>query len=113
MMKQFIEFPLASGHKSIVEVDIPDEFKIQPVAKAGEILLRATRSLEDALEGMKPTISAIIIGLKDYASAVDQTEVEFGIKVGANSELILASAGAEANLKIKLTWRSPHKLQGS
>ena len=105
-MKQLIEFPLAGGDKSIIEVDIADEFEIQPAAKAGEILLRATRSLEEALEDMKPTINAIISGLKDCASGVDQTEVEFGIKVGASSELILASAGAEANLKIKLTWRS-------
>lgn len=105
-MKHLIEFPLASGEKAVVETVIPDEFGIQLVSKAGEILSKATKTLEDAIQDLKPAIQAIVNGLSDCANNVDQTEVEFGIKVGASSELIFASTDAEANLKVKLTWKS-------
>ena len=55
---------------------------------------------------MKPAIQAIVTGLSDCVNTVDETQVEFGIKVAASSELIFASTDAEANLKVKLTWKS-------
>jgi hypothetical protein len=35
----------------------------------------------------------------------DKVEVEFGVKLNADAGVILASAGAEANYTVTLTWR--------
>lgn len=38
------------------------------------------------------------------AAAPDKTEIEFGVKVEGKTDLIVTSGGAEANLKVTLTW---------
>jgi len=63
---------------------------------------------EEALEKVKPAATAIICKLRDLRDSPDEVIVEFGLKMNANAEAIIASASAEANYWIELKWsKSP------
>jgi hypothetical protein len=54
---------------------------------------------------IKPAATAIISKLRELNQPPDTIGVEFGIKLSAGAGAILASAGAEANFKVTLTWK--------
>ena len=76
-----------------------------PAARAGEVIAKAGQTLEAALERIKPAASAIIATISSLPEAPDEVAVEFGLKVTGKAEMIVASAGVEANYKITLTWK--------
>ncbi len=105
-MKQLVEFPLESGGSIMVEVE-ETGVRASPVrsGRPNEVVERAGQSFETALDKLRPAASAIIAKLRDLSEAPDKVEVEFGIKLSADVGVVLASAGAEANYTVKLTWR--------
>ena len=52
---------------------------------------------------IKPFTSTVLATLRDQAA--DEATVEFGVKLAANSGVIFTSAGVEASLIFKLTWK--------
>jgi len=105
-MKRLIEFPLENGNSILVEVDEPEpEGGVVKAARPGEIAAKATQTFEAALEKVKPAAAAIISKLRDLADPPDEMEVEFGLKLSADAGAFLASAGAEANYTVTLTWK--------
>jgi hypothetical protein len=104
-LKQLIEFALKNGDSIIVEVEEPQpEGGVVPAARAGEIVVKASRNLEAALEKIKPAAEAIITKLNDLRYKPDKIEVEFGVRLSADAGAIIASTGAEANFKVTLGW---------
>lgn len=104
-MKSVIEFPAENGQSVLVEIDVPEQEGIERAARPHEILTKSAQTFEDALEAIRPAITAIINKLLDYRDLVDQVEVEFGVKFGAKADVLIASADTQANLKVKLSWK--------
>lgn len=105
-MKRLIEFPLEDGGSILVQVDeSAPEGGMVKAARPGEIAAKATQTFEAALEKVKPAAAAIISKLRDLADPPDEMEVEFGLKLSADAGAFLASAGAEANYTVTLTWK--------
>ncbi|MGH7847309.1 MAG: CU044_2847 family protein [Candidatus Binatia bacterium] len=105
-MKQLVEFPLEGGGSIVVEVEgAAGGPGVVRGGRPGEIIDQAKQSFETALEKLKPAAAAIIAKLRDLSEPPDEIEVEFGIKLNADVGVILASAGAEANYTVTLTWR--------
>ena len=72
----------------------------------GQAAARASRSLAASLEQLEPVLRT----LKDklVASAPEHFTVEFGVKLGGETGVIVAKGTAEVNLKITMTWdRAP------
>jgi hypothetical protein len=104
-LKQLIEFILKNGDSIFVEIDKPlPEGGVVPATRAGEIVAKAGRSFEAALEKIKPAAEAIITQLIDLSRKPDKIEVEFGVRLSADAGAIIASTGAEANFKVTLSW---------
>ncbi|HVF28626.1 MAG TPA: CU044_2847 family protein [Pyrinomonadaceae bacterium] len=105
-MTRLVEFPLESGSTVMVEVE---EARSGGVVTRGlgpaEIATKATQTFEDALEKMRPAAGAVIAKLRDLSVPPDQVGVEFGIKLNADAKAYIASASAEANFKVTLTWK--------
>lgn len=111
-MKRLIEFPLEAGGSIVVEVDEPEpEGGVVRVARPGEVAEQARETFEAALERLKPASNAIIGKLRSLSDPPDEVSVEFGLKMNAQlGAVVIASAGAEANYKVTLTWkREPRK----
>ena len=62
----------------------------------------ASRSLAASLEHLEPVLRTVRDKL--VASAPEHFSVEFGVKLGGETGIILAKGTAEVNLKITMTW---------
>ncbi len=110
-MKQLIEFPLEDGSTILIEVDDPEGAGgTARVARRGEkTITRANQNFEKALDRVKPTANAVISKLRDLIEQPDEISAEFGLKFSAESGVIIASAGIEANFKVTLKWQKNQK----
>ena len=111
-MKELVEFTLESGGSVWVEVETvpgsgqrggPVSFR-NPAEKVAEAVVP---TFEAALDKVRPVADAVITKLKGLATAPDQIQVEFGLKLTAQAGAIIAAAGGEANFKVALTWKRP------
>ncbi len=110
-MKQLIEFPLEDGGTVLVEVDEPKSAAgRRQVSRSGEKAVKAaSENFETALTRVKPTANAVIATLRDLVEQPDEIGVEFGLKFTAETDLVLAAAGVEANFKVTLKWQKNGK----
>lgn len=67
----------------------------QAAAKAGQSLSASLEQLEPVLRTVKDKLAAC---------APEHFSVEFGVKLGGETGIILAKGTAEVNLKITMTW---------
>ncbi len=109
-MAEFIVFALNQGGSILAEVDygqptagLVDASRVLDVAK------RASLTLEDALDQIKPAVRSIAASLHSTLVELSPSEfqIEFGIKLHGEAGAIITSAGAEANYSIRMTWESP------
>jgi hypothetical protein len=68
----------------------------------GQPAARAARSLSASLEQLEPVLRTVKDKL--VASAPEHFTVEFGVKLGGETGIILAKGTAEVNLKITMMW---------
>jgi len=100
-MKQLVEYELEDGSTILVEVDLP-EAGIERAAR-GDQIVKAKERFSEALEQIKPVAQTVLSKLGSLSA--DEIGVEFGIKLSAKAGVILASADAEANFTVTLTWK--------
>ncbi len=109
-MKKLIEYPLKDGSLVLIEVEEPDRPLASPMRglpnTSHEVIERATQTFDDALDKIKPAAAAIIAKLKELKTPPEQIGLEFGIKLSAKAGAFIASAEADANFKITLTWNT-------
>lgn len=65
---------------------------------------RARVTLEDALAKLKPSLHKIVDMLKELAP--EETSVEFGLKIGGETGVVIAKGTAEVNFVIHMSWKS-------
>jgi hypothetical protein len=104
-MTFLMELPIEpdGGEILVVEVDrseIPDDLVL--ASEPGKVIIRAQVTLEEALAKLKPSLQKIIDLLKELSP--DQTAVEFGLKLGGETGVIVAKGTAEVNFKVTLSW---------
>ena len=109
-MKRLIEFPLEEGGTVIVEVDeVETDGGVVRVARPGELAAKAVQTFESALETIAPAAGTILTKLRSLIEPPETIGVEFRIKLNADAKAYIASAGAEANYKVTLLWKSAPK----
>jgi hypothetical protein len=102
VMKRLIGYKLENGQTVSVQVEEPDEAKPTAVGLPWPGKQDAEVTWEDALKNVKPATEAIINAIRGLAPK--QYEVEFGLTFSAEAGAIIASASAEANFRVTLTW---------
>ncbi|HZD14712.1 MAG TPA: CU044_2847 family protein [Pseudonocardiaceae bacterium] len=103
-MTVLVEVPVDDGSVLVVEADradIPGGLTLAS-PEPGAVAARAVRSLSDSLGRLEPLLRAVKEQL--VASNPDRFAVEFGVKLGGETGIILAKGTAEVNLKITMTW---------
>lgn len=104
-MKKLVEYQLSDGNSVCIEIEEPMPQGVAPVSRASDAIENAQELLDDTLARIKPFAKAIVATLSDLGP--DETTVEFGVKFSKKASIVIASADAEANLQLKLTWKRP------
>ena len=71
---------------------------------AGQVTARAEVTLAQALEKLKPSLQKLVRLLKELAP--DEAAVDFGLKIGGETGVIVAKGTAEVNFAIHISWRA-------
>jgi Trypsin-co-occurring domain 1 len=100
-----MSLPVEEGSHEIlvVEVDrseISDDLVL--ASEPGRVTARAQVTLEEALAKLKPSLHKVIHLLQELSP--DHTAVEFGLKLGGETGVILAKGTAELNFKVTMSW---------
>jgi Trypsin-co-occurring domain 1 len=101
---QLLEFKSEQGGAVFVEVD---QLPSGPVTRGGrpeEAVVEAGEGLEQVLARLGPVVTAIVRRLREAPDWPDQIEIEFGVRLSADANVIIVRAGGEANFRIALTW---------
>lgn len=98
------EFPLDEGGSVFVEVT-PTGGETR-VAR-GDVATRMSVTFETAIGRVRDAAVAALGQFQQMARQPDQVEISFGVKLNTEAGAVLAKAGVEGQLAVKLTWRAP------
>ena len=104
-MTLLMSLPVEAGSDEmlVVEVDrteISDDLVL--ASEPGKVIARAQVTLEEALAKLKPSMQKVVQLLKELSP--DQTAVEFGLKLGGETGVIIAKGTAEVNFRVTMSW---------
>jgi Ni,Fe-hydrogenase maturation factor len=77
---------------------------ISPEEISKQIVSQSQHAVNAAMGTIRLMANRTIATLDTMANKPSQVEVEFAIKLDAKAGALLASAGAEGSLKVKLVW---------
>ncbi|MTE17604.1 hypothetical protein F0L17_00305 [Streptomyces sp. TRM43335] len=106
-MTQLVEFSVGEGTDTVVvfEVDaaeVPDDLVL--AARDGSTVAgRARVSLEQALDQVRPALERVAVVAQSLSPT--ETTIEFGLKMGGETGVVVAKGTAEASFTLTLTWR--------
>ncbi|WP_151485265.1 CU044_2847 family protein [Streptomyces albicerus] len=66
-------------------------------------MARAQTSLHEALRRVQPALAQVSAAVKELQP--DEMEIEFGLKVGGESGVIIAKGTAEVNFAVRVLWK--------
>ena|SRR5271157_5192442 len=101
-MKKYIDFLLEGTEKIRVEVS-GDEGRVTR-GDPKDVIEPATVAFDAALAKLGPICSAIVQQARGLIDQPEEFSVEFGVKLSAEAGVVIASAAAEANLKVSVKW---------
>ncbi len=106
-MEHLVDLPLEDGGSIRFEVEEGSAGRpggpVTRSGRPGEMVTAATQTFEEALGGVAPASRAIVAKLRAAANP-SEIVVEFGLKVSADTGVIVARTGGEANFRVMLTW---------
>lgn len=97
-----MEFKTDDGAVVAVEAAAAARPGSRLVARDGTV--QATRTFEGALEGVRAAAESALRVFRDGTLRPDGVEIEFGVKLSAETGAIIAKGTAEGHLVVKLTW---------
>jgi Trypsin-co-occurring domain 1 len=105
-----VEFRLEEGGSVWVETNVSDEEAGSiRAARGGELVDKAVHTFEDALRSIRPAAESVLTTIRDMGQQPKEVSVAFGIKLSAGIGAFIASATAESNFTVTLTWQASSK----
>jgi hypothetical protein len=104
-VKRIVEFPLDEGGSVYIESDEPEIGGTVRIGRADGMPEKAKQTFEQSLDTVRTVASALLAKVDELTDRPDELQIEFGIKLSGEIGAILASAKAEANYSVSMTWR--------
>ncbi|MEU0414384.1 CU044_2847 family protein [Streptomyces griseorubiginosus] len=104
-MSELVRIPLADGDFLVAEIDrmdIPGDSVVLAAPEPGRAIAQSARTLESSLASLRPALAGITEALK--ALGPHEVQMEFGVKLGGETGVILAKGTAEVHFTVNLTW---------
>jgi hypothetical protein len=108
-MDGLVEFKTEDGGVVAVEA-VGERNGSRLVSRGGTA--QAAQTFEGALDGVRAAAESALRVFRDGALKPDGVEIEFGVKLSAETGAIIAKGTAEGHLVVKLTW-SPSAGEGT
>ena len=96
-----VEFSSSQG-TVVVELDDDDPGYVR--ASSGELIAKAKMGFGQALDVIRPVASTVIERIESLPLKPSRIEIELGIKLNARTGAVLASAGGDCHIKLRLCW---------
>lgn len=106
-MSEFVEFPTSEGESVLVEVERVAGGAVTRGYGADEVVVKAQESLGSVLGRIGPAVQGIVDQLRATGNWPDEVVVEFAVRISADSNVIIARAGGEANFRVSTKWTKP------
>ncbi|MDR3080484.1 MAG: hypothetical protein LBV60_06070 [Streptomyces sp.] len=106
-MAYLVELPIGTsdGRPGVVKVEVEHVAEgLVQVARPGQVVARATRSLGQMLAEVRPVAQNFVDGFHGMIHAPDEIGIEFGLSLSAEADVVISSTAAAANFKVSLTW---------
>lgn len=107
-MTELVRITLESGERIVAEVDrydIQGDDVVLAAPEPGKAIAEVRNKLENGLRGIRPAVAELVEALKPISP--ESVGVEFGIKIGGETGVILAKGTAEVNFKVIVEWKRP------
>jgi hypothetical protein len=72
------------------------------LAAGGDVVGRARVSLSEALDQVRPVLARVVGATRDLGP--DEVEIQFGLKMGGETGVIIAKGTAEVNFAVRMVW---------
>ena len=95
------------------EADIDDDGDVTPVSKGnsdanrsfnGKEVYETGKEFAKTVDKLMPVVKILKSRLFATTEGADEVSVEFGVKIGAGTDLLIAKASGETNFKISMKW---------
>jgi hypothetical protein len=112
-MAELIGVPVGGDSEDFLVVEVDDDEEssgglvlaaVPDPSKGAKGIAKAQVTLEQALTSLKPSLQKISHVLQELAP--EESEVEFGLKIGGETGVILAKGTAEVNFVVRMTWKA-------
>jgi hypothetical protein len=108
-MGYLVELPLDDGEDGsarVVQVEIEEKPTdgLVKVARPGQVVARATRSLGEMLSGVRPVAQNLVETFEDMPQGPQEITVQFGLSLSAKADVVISSSTAQANFAVVLKW---------
>ncbi|WP_371650789.1 MULTISPECIES: CU044_2847 family protein [unclassified Streptomyces] len=104
-MVQILTMPLEHGSdvRAVFEIGEDETGGDLELAAGGAgTVARARVSLAEAMDQVRPALSRVVETVRGLGP--DEVEIEFGLKAGGESGVIIAKGTAEVNFAVRLVW---------
>ncbi|MFJ6566480.1 CU044_2847 family protein [Streptomyces sp. NPDC091292] len=101
-MDELVEFRTDDGARIVVAA--PDDGSGSRPVSRDDGPTRATRTFEASLAGARAAAESALRVFRDGVLKPDSVEIEFGVRMTAETGAVLVKGSAEGHLLIKLTW---------
>ncbi|MEU9223345.1 CU044_2847 family protein [Streptomyces massasporeus] len=101
-MDGLVEFKTGDG--AVVAVEAVEERSGSRLVSRGDGTVQAARTFEGALDGVRAAAESALRVFRDGSLRPDGVEIEFGVKLAAETGAFIAKGTAEGHLVVKLTW---------
>jgi hypothetical protein len=104
MGSRLLEFEIGAEAGPTVLVEVQDDGRdVAPIGR-DTVAEQAKKTFTEAVARLRPAIEAVMGQLRDLAEQPDGISVEFGIKLTAAADAVIAKTAVEGNLKVVMSW---------
>jgi hypothetical protein len=102
-MGYLVEYPLEGGGFVAVEAGDSARDVVRGWHKE-EATVRATETLERAIDRVRPAAEAVLTAFRDAAHQPEDIEIEFGIALTAEAGAVIARTQGEVHFRVTVRW---------
>lgn len=102
-MTELMQMDTSGNGSVLIEVDEGSP-GFERASRHGTII-KATETFENALDNVKSAALSALSRMASGPRQPDSIEIEFGVKLNAETGAVIAKASVEGHLKVKMTWQ--------